>query len=181
MINDYEATIPVTSDARIPNESSMGNDDVISILNGLIETCKDGQEDFKLAAEGSDRSDLKSLLYEYSQQRAQFAGELQTLVQTLGGDPEKSGSVTGAIHRGWINVKTAVLGNEEAAVLNECERGEDSAKNTYKAAAQEPLPGYIHDVVTDQLRSIMRAHDRIKAVRDFANNSRSSTATTSRR
>ena len=181
MINDYEATVPMTSDAQVPHTSSMTNDEVISILNSLIETCKDGQEGFQLAAEGSERSDLKSLLYEYSQQRAQFAGELQTLVQTLGGDPEQSGSVTGAIHRGWINIKTAVLGKDEAAVLNECELGEDSAKSAYKSAAQEPLPGYIHDVVTDHLRSIMQAHDRIKALRDAANNAQSSTATTSRR
>jgi len=180
MINDYEATVPMTSDAQIPHDS-MSNDEVISLLNSLIETCKDGQEGFQVAAEGSERSDLKSLLYEYSQQRAQFAGELQTLVQTLGGDPEKSGSVTGAIHRGWINIKTAVTGNDEVAVLNECERGEDSAKGTYKAAAQEPLPGYIHDVVTDQLRSVMQAHDRIKALRDAAANVRSSTATTGRK
>jgi len=181
MINDYEAQFPMTTDARIPNASAMSNAEMISLLNSLVETCKDGQEGYKVAAEGTERSDLKSLLYEYSQQRAQFAGELQTLVQTLGGDPENSGTVTGAIHRGWINLKTAVMGNDDAAVLNECERGEDSAKNVFKAAAQEPLPGYIHDVITDQLRAIMQAHDRIKTLRDAANKVQSSTAAASRR
>lgn len=74
MINDYEATKPITSDATIPGSGTMSNDEVISTLNGLIETCKDGQQAFAEAAEGVDRSDLKSLFYEFSQQRSQFAG-----------------------------------------------------------------------------------------------------------
>lgn len=181
MINDYEATMPMTEDAKTPPNPAMTNEEVISTLNKLIEVCKDGQEGFKMAAEGVERSDLKSFLYEYSQQRAQFAGELQTLVQTLGGSPGDSGSFSGALHRGWMNLKTAVTGKDESAILNECERGEDSAKNAFKIAAQEPLPGYIHDVVTDQLRSILKAHDRVKALRDVAENSKSSTASTGRK
>src|SRR5258708_27670037 len=113
MINDYEATTPITTDARIPQNVAMTNNEVISTLNKLIETCKDGQEGFKIAAEGVERSDLKSFFYEYSQQRSQFAGELQTLVQTLGGDPENSGSFSGALHRGWMNIKSAVTGKDE--------------------------------------------------------------------
>jgi uncharacterized protein (TIGR02284 family) len=99
--------------------TTASNDDVISTLNGLIETCKDGRTDFKEAAEGVERSDLKSLFYEFSQQRSQFAGELQSLVQSLGGDPENTGSVAAAIHRGWINIKSAVTGKDEAAVFND--------------------------------------------------------------
>ena len=154
MINDYEATIPMTTDAEVIHTATLSNDDVISALNSLIQTCKDGQEGFQTAADGSDRSDLKTLLYEYSQQRSQFAGELQTLVQSLGGDPEKSGSIAGALHRGWIDIKTAVVGNDESAILNECERGEDSAKSAYKDAAQQDLPAYIHVVITEQLRAV---------------------------
>ncbi|MBA2379272.1 MAG: PA2169 family four-helix-bundle protein [Blastocatellia bacterium] len=150
------------------------NDDVISTLNGLIETCKDGQEGFKQAAEGVERSDLKSLFYEFSQQRAAFAGDLQSLVQTLGGDPENSGSFTGAIHRGWINIKSAVTGKDEGAILNECERGEDSAKNQYKDALEEALPDYIRKTVQEQFTSVMQAHDRVKALRDSYNNENTS-------
>ncbi|HKP69791.1 MAG TPA: PA2169 family four-helix-bundle protein [Pyrinomonadaceae bacterium] len=169
MINDYEATKPITTDATY-DSTSIDNDDVISCLNGLIETCKDGQEGFKQAAEGVERSDMKSLFYEFSQQRAQFAGELQSMVQSLGGDPENSGSMAGAIHRGWINIKSAVTGKDEAAILNECERGEDSAKNTYKEALEEPLPANVTETIQAQYQSILSAHDRVKALRDAANN-----------
>lgn len=182
MINDYEATSSTTS-GRINNGTdNFSNSDVVSTLNELIETCKDGQEGFKQAAEGVERSDLKSLFFEFSQQRAHFAGELQELVQKLGEKPETSGSTAGALHRDWINIKSAVTGKDEKAVLNECERGEDSAKNTYKDALENPLPNYIAEVVRNQYESIQMAHDRVKALRDSfeADTDRSSTASTSR-
>ena len=182
MINDYEATSSTTS-GRINNGTdNFSNSDVVSTLNELIETCKDGQEGFKQAAEGVERSDLKSLFFEFSQQRAHFAGELQELVQKLGEKPETSGSTAGALHRGWINIKSAVTGKDEKAVLNECERGDDSAKNTYKDALEDPLPNYIAEVVRNQYESIQMAHDRVKALRDSfeADTDRSSTASTSR-
>jgi len=181
MINDYEATTPMTSESEL-NNGTASDDDVVSKLNELIETCKDGQEGFKQAAEGVERSDLKSLFFEFSQQRAHFAGELQGIVQKLGGDPETSGSTAGAMHRGWINLKSAITGKDEQAVLNECERGEDSARNTYKDALDDDLPTYIMDTVRNQYDSIVQAHDRVRTLRDSykATNDRSSTATTNR-
>ena len=181
MINDYEATKPITTDATVPR-STMSNDDVISTLNGLIETCKDGQEGFKTAAEGVERSDLKSLFYEFSQQRSQFAGELQALVQSLGGDPENTGTVSAALHRGWMNIKSAVTGKDDGAVLNECERGEDSAKKAYKDALEQPLPANVMQTVQKQFAAVQATHDRVKALRDAANNEptdKSSSASTS--
>src|SRR5688500_14339766 len=180
MINEYDSTQPNT-DATF-DSTTTSNDDVISTLNGLIETCKDGQDGFKEAAEGVERSDLKSLFYEFSQQRAHFAGELQSLVQALGGDPENSGSVAGAIHRGWINIKSAVTGKNEASILNECERGEDSAKNAYKDALENPPPTNVLETVQAHYQAILSAHDRVKALRDAANNEptdKSSNASTS--
>lgn len=155
----------------------MANDSVITTLNNLIETCKDGQEGFQQAAEGVKDSSLKTLFYEYSQQRSQFVGELQGLVRELGGDPETSSSVAGALHRGWINIKSAVTGQDDAAILNECERGEDIAKNAYKDALAADLPANVTSVVQTQATGVQQAHDRIRGLRDAAN-SESSTAAT---
>jgi uncharacterized protein (TIGR02284 family) len=167
MINDYEATKPMTEDAvPVEHYDTMSNDDVISCLNGLIETCKDGEEGFREAAGGIERSDLKSLFAEFSQQRAQFAGVLQELVRSLGGDPESEGSFSGALHRGWIDLKSAVTGKDEEAILNECERGEDSAKSNYKDALDKSLPANVRDIVEQQAQAVLAAHNRIKALRD---------------
>jgi len=144
----------------------MTNDNVISTLNNLIETCKDGQQGFQDAAEGVERSDLKSFFYEMSQQRSQFSGELQAMVRELGGDPDNSGSVAGAIHRGWINIKSAVTGKDESAILNECERGEDVAKKAYKEALEEVLPTNIMQAVQNQYMAVQAAHDQVRSLRD---------------
>ena len=139
------------------------SDNVISVLNNLIETCKDGQNGFQTAAEGIKRSDIKSLFYQYSQQRAQFAGELQNEVGRLGGDPAQTGSVAATLHRGWINIKSAVTGEDENAVLAECERGEDSAVSNYKdALADANLPADVRAIVERQYAQVQEAHDRIR-------------------
>ena len=124
-----------------------------------------------------ERSDLKSLFYEFAQQRAQFAGELQSLVTSLGGDAENSGSTLAALHRGWINIKSVVTGKDEEAILNECERGEDSAKSNYKAAVESQLPANVMDAVQTQYTSVQSAHDRVKALRDSYKSSDKSTNT----
>jgi uncharacterized protein (TIGR02284 family) len=141
------------------------NDNVISTLNNLIETCKDGQNGFQTAADGVKNSELKTLFHTYSQQRAAFAGELQNEVRRLGGDPEKTGSLAATLHRGWIDIKSAVTGEDEGAVISECERGEDSAKRNYEdALADENLPGNIRSLVERQYAQVKEAHDRIRAL-----------------
>ncbi|MGD9562464.1 MAG: PA2169 family four-helix-bundle protein [Pyrinomonadaceae bacterium] len=179
MINDYEGTKPIKEDAAYAGNAGISNDSVISTLNGLIETCKDGQEGFKTAAEGVERSDLKSLFYEFAQQRSAFAGDLQSLVHALGGSPEKTGSIAGTLHRGWVDLKSAVMGKDEASVLSECERGEDSAKSAYQSALQEALPANVLSTVQNQYTAILSAHDRIRALRDSARGDRTSSAATS--
>ena len=142
----------------------MANDNPISTLNNLIETCKDGEDGFRAAADGVKKSDLRTLFLTYSQQRAQFAAELQNEVRLLGGDPEERGSVAASLHRGWINIKSAVTGEDEGAVISECERGEDSAVRNYQSALNEDLPANIREIVERQFTQVKEAHDRVRAL-----------------
>ncbi len=140
----------------------MDYDNAISTLNNLIETCKDGENGFRTAADGVKNSELKTLFTNYSQQRAKFAAELQGEVSGLGGDPEKTGSVVATLHRGWINIKSAVTGESEAAVIAECESGEDSAKANYEEALKEDLPAQVKSTIERQYGMVKEAHDRIR-------------------
>ncbi len=140
--------------------------ETIDLLNNLIETCKDGCEGFKAAADDSQDHELKILFTRYSSQRSEFARELRQLVTQLGGDPDKHGSVTGALHRGWINIKAAVSSNEPHAVLAEAERGEDAAVAAYRDASEQMYDPVARDLVSRQFTAVKAAHDQIRDLRD---------------
>lgn len=137
----------------------MDNEEVVDRLNKLIQTARDGQEGFKEAAEAIENDDLKNLLMKYSHDRAVFAGVLQNEVLRLGGEYEDSGSVGGALHRGWLNLKAAVVGRDEEQILRECVQGDRTAMEVYEDALQGGLPEYLaetvrgqHDAIADAVR-----------------------------
>ena len=80
--------------------------------------------------------------------------------------PETSSSTTGALHRGWINLKSAITGGDEHAILAECERGEDSAVEEYKKALDDGLTPSAQELVSRQFAEIKAAHDRIRSLRN---------------
>ena len=142
------------------------NDDIQSRLNELIETSKDGEQGFLKAARDTKTPELTSIFTAAAQRCAQGARELQELVRGMGGDPERSGSAAAALHRGWINVKEAVTGRDDKAILEEVERGEDYAKAQYRKALEQNLPANVKSVVERQYQGVMANHDKVKALRD---------------
>ena len=140
----------------------------ISTINTLIETLKDGQEGFREASEAVQDPTLKSLFNEYSLQRSRFAGELQNEVIRLGEpEPEETSSTAGAMHRAWINLKSAITSRDDHAILAECERGEDVAVKEYqKAMEEEDLSSPLRDIVSRQYAEVKQAHDRVRNLRD---------------
>jgi uncharacterized protein (TIGR02284 family) len=141
----------------------MDNDQILKTLNTLIETCKDGEQGFRTAAEGLKDSQTKALFGQFSRERADMARELQAEVRKLGGDPEKAGSTAGSLHRGWINIKSGVT-RGDATIIAEAERGEDAAKKAYEEALKAPLPSSILSVVQQQAVRVRAAHDRVRAM-----------------
>jgi len=144
----------------------MDNDSIISTLNNLIETSRDGEKGFRKSAEDTKNAELRGLFMEGAESCARGAQELEGAVRTLGGNPDKGGSVSGALHRGWVDVKSAVTGRDDLAILEECERGEDYAKKQYRDAAAQDLPTEIRTIVERQYQGVLRHHDRVKVLRD---------------
>ena len=142
------------------------SDNITSILNDLVETCKDGEKGFRSAAEDTKNAELKPMFLQRAQDCATGATDLQQLIARLGGNPEEGGSVAGAMHRGWVTLKAAVSGRTDLAILEECERGEDVAKARYAKALEETLPEDIQLVVQRQYNGVMRNHDQIRDLRD---------------
>ena len=137
---------------------------VIDVLNGLIRTLKDGEEGFRIAADALRDEQIEELFRRYVEQRRRFAGELRREIERLGGKPGNTGTLTGAAHRGWINIKAAVTGGQEEAIIAECERGEDAAKRAYEEALDAGLSGEPRTLITRQCAEITASHDRIRSL-----------------
>ena len=144
---------------------AMKPDQVVSTLNSLIETNRDGQKGFQEASDKIATPQIKEFCSKQSLARARFVGELQPQVRSLGGEPEQTGSVAAAVHRGWIDL-TSTLGGGDHAILIATETGEDYAVGEYKKALDENLPVALRKIVERQFQSVKRAHDKVKGMRD---------------
>lgn len=141
-------------------------DDAIDVFEKLIETCRDGQVGYRDAAELVKNPELRATFQQKSAERGQFATELENYVQRLGKrDPQRSGSVAGAIHRSWFELKEK-LGGSDASLLEEVERGEDEAKKAYEEVLRKDLPTGVRTIVEQQAQIIFADHDRARMLRD---------------
>ncbi|MDR7331277.1 PA2169 family four-helix-bundle protein [Roseateles asaccharophilus] len=146
----------------------MSNDDIIDTLNDLIETSKDGEYGFRTSADYIGDPALKQSFLTRAEDCRRAAVELQSLVGRLGGKAEDSGTAAGAMHRGWVAVKGTLAGYTDKAILEETERGEDSALASYRKALDEPLPPEVRLVVERQYEGVKRNHLQIRTLRDAA-------------
>lgn len=147
-------------------DTSLDRDDLIATLNDLIEISKDGERGYKAAADDVTEAQLKETFFDGARSCAEGARELQAQVSHLGGDPERRGSLSGALHRGWLDAKSAVTGRDALAVLEEVERGEDVAVRVYREALEKALPADVRLTVQRQFDGVMANHARAKALRD---------------
>jgi uncharacterized protein (TIGR02284 family) len=138
--------------------------DAADILNALIETCRDGEEGFRHASEAVEDPSLARLLLSYSQQQAEFGRTLKEELVHLGRVPVESGQATGWIRRGWIDLGAGVPRNEEAAIVMECERGEEAAVRAFGEAVEGPLPGSTRRIVERQFQQLQEAHEHIRSL-----------------
>ena len=146
----------------------MDTQDVIATLNDLLEISRDGEQGFRTCAEGVQSPNLKALFESAARRCAEGAAELDAKVRSLGGEPAQGGSISGSMHRAWTNIKSAITGMNEHAVLAECERGEDAAKAAYEAALQKNLPADVRTLVDRQYQGVKANHDRVRNLRNAA-------------
>lgn len=139
----------------------MSNDDTIHHLNHLIAVNRDAEAGLRTAAGNVNNTEIESLFIGYAKQHAKFATELETEIERLGGKPAETGTLGGAIERGWMDLKSALSGHSAAAMLASCQSGEQSAEVSYTNLAETHRSGQTHTLIEKHRQQIIAFRTRL--------------------
>ena len=135
----------------------------ISTLNSLIATTIDSVEGYTEAAKDSESGRFGAIFVDRASERRQAATSLQTEVTRLGGTAEDDGTVLASAHRVFLNLKSAITGKDDKAIVDEVERGEDHIKAKYEdALADNALGIQTRSAIEQAYASVKQGHDQMR-------------------
>jgi uncharacterized protein (TIGR02284 family) len=138
----------------------------VKTLNSLIETTLDSADGYAEAAKDAKSQSLISLFTQRSTERKQVASTLQQRVLLLGARPEKDGTLLASAHRMFVNLRTTVTSNDNKAVVDEVERGEDHIKAKFEDAMKDKdVSPDTKAVITDVYTSVRNGHDQMRDIK----------------
>ena len=146
------------------------NKDSLEKLQNLIQVNIDSYEGLAAAAEKVDDNRVASTFRQVGQGRSTNARELQSYVAANAKEPEQKGTATGAIHRGWTSMRSAINGGDAYVMLIEAERGEDRIKEEYEDVLKATAGSAVNDVLQRQYAQVKKGHDLIRDLRDVYKN-----------
>lgn len=142
------------------------NEHAVDVLNGLIKTTLDSVNGYREAAENADRSQYKGLFSDRAIKREQLAQELQQEVRALGGEPKTEQGMLGKAHNKFVDLKNALTGGSDKAVIDEVERGEDHIRDRFKDALEDDdLPPQVRSKVERFYQSVKADHDEVSRIK----------------
>jgi uncharacterized protein (TIGR02284 family) len=140
--------------------------DEISTLNTLTATLIDSVTGYEDAASNSEAGRFSQIFRERAQERQQCVQDLRAEVQRLGGNPEDDGSFMGKTHQRFLDLKAAITGRDEQAIINEVERGEDYLKEKFETALKsDELSGETRAAVERVFQSVREGHDQMSQLK----------------
>jgi len=135
-----------------------------SVLNHLIETCRDGERGFLSASSHVESPKLKALFDQMAKQRARIATDLAPHAQRLGGDAASEGTSAAALHRRWIDIKSLLKRHDDNAIVVEVERGDSITVHAFQEALEGMLAPDSRDLVERLYAELRQAHGTIAAL-----------------
>lgn len=132
----------------------------IRTLNGLIATTLDSVDGYDEAAKDAENSRYVQLFTARAAERREVVAALRGEVTRLGGNPEDDGTILAGAHRAFLDLKAAVTGQDDKAVVDEVERGEDHIKAKYEDALKD------NELSPDTRAVIERAYGSVRAGHD---------------
>lgn len=147
------------------------NTQLVEALDDLVKINHDRVKGYDTASQDIEKYDidLKLVFSKMASQSRENITELNQTITKLGGKSDNDSSLSGAIHRAWIDVKALFTGNDRIAILNSCEFGEDAILKSYDAAlaSSTEIDAETRQIITSQRSSLKTSHDAIKKYRDL--------------
>ena len=135
----------------------------IRTLNGLIATTLDSADGYEAAAKDATNGRFTDRFTARAAERRKAVSELQAEVFRQGGNPEDDGTVLAGAHRVFLDLKAAVTGQDDKAIVNEVERGEDHIKAKFESAMQDSdLSAATNAAVGSAWASVKSGHDEMR-------------------
>lgn len=144
--------------------------DTIDVVNDLAKINNDRIAGYETAIEDARNidMDLVALFSSLQSDSRQIGNELNQTLLSLGGMPEDDSTLTGKIHRTWIDIKATFTGKDRQALLNSCEFGDDAILKAYDAALTDGgLNPDVMSMLVKQRATLQAGHDKVKAARDL--------------
>lgn len=137
--------------------------DMTSKLNHLIALAEDGKYGYENAGKDVKDGAMRGLFFRLSAERGAYVMELQREVTKLGETPKNSGGPVGALHRAWIDLKSAVTSGDKNAIINACVTGEEYALKEYQEVIDEiKVDSPLRQILVSQRNGIQSALSSIK-------------------
>ena len=138
----------------------------IRTLNSLIATVIDSIDGYSESAKDAESGRFASMFNDRATGRREVLTRFQAEVGRLGGNREDEGTTAAAAHRGFVNLKSAVTGRDDKAVINEVERGEDHIKSKFEDALRDDdLSPQTRSVIQECFTSVKQGHDQMSALK----------------
>jgi len=138
----------------------------ISTLNSLIATTIDSVEGYSEAAKDSQGGRFGTLFMSRASERREVASRLQQEVTRLGGRAEDDGTILAGAHRIFLKLKSTVTSQDDQAIINEVEAGEDHIKAKYEdALADRELSPEVLRLIETCYASVKAGHDEMRDIK----------------
>lgn len=135
----------------------------ITVLNSLIKTINDSIQGYQESAKDIGNQHLASMFQDRAMERQKVATMLQAEVGRLGGDPSDGGSILGSAHQIFLDMKSAITGKDDDAILAEVQRGEEYLRDKFDTAlANADLGSSTRDVVSQAAQSVRQGADSVR-------------------
>jgi uncharacterized protein (TIGR02284 family) len=132
-------------------------------LNVLLTRNKDAEKGYEKAAEDTSDKQLKQFYQDSLKQRKEFAKELKIMISGLDGDPEPDRSLIAGAHRVWVDIKEVFAQDNDLAILEECLRAEEAAREDYEEAVKHGgIAPDLKKKLSNHLKDIKMSIDQLK-------------------